>query len=191
MEKDVRLEAIPELETPRFLLRGMRLLDAQSLLVFMSDHDTMKYLTPHPVQGLEGMEKTIAKSLSQFKQQKEIPWVIIDKKTEEVIGMFRFHKLHFWHRKTELGAVLRNDFQQKGAMTEIFKEVLSFGFQTLGLNRIVGDIFADNIGSKRLLEKYGFHKDGTLRQTDFDGERYHDTIVYSLLHSEFCKIENK
>jgi ribosomal-protein-alanine N-acetyltransferase len=176
---------IPELESQHFLLRGMRLLDAKSMLVFMSDHETMKYMTPHPVQTVEEMEKTIAKSLSQFEQQQEIPWVIVDKKTEEVIGMFRFHKLHFWHRKTEMGAVLRKDFQQRGAMTEIFKEALSFGFHTLRLNRIVGDIFADNKGSQRLLEKYGFHKDGIPRQTDFDGERYHDTIVYSLLRSEF------
>jgi ribosomal-protein-alanine N-acetyltransferase len=73
----------------------------------------------------------------------------------------------------------------KKALTELLTIILSFGFNVLELNRIVGDIFADNIGSKRLLEKFRFHQDGILRQTDFDGERYHDTVVYSMLKSEF------
>jgi ribosomal-protein-alanine N-acetyltransferase len=73
MVHDIRMTMIPELETQHFLLRGMRLLDAKSMLVFMSDHETMKYMTPHPVQTLEEMEESIARSLSQFEQQKEIP----------------------------------------------------------------------------------------------------------------------
>lgn len=87
-----------------------------------------------------------------------------------------------------MGVVIHKDHQQKGVMSEILKAVLLYGFNVLGLNRIVGDIFAENKGSKRLLEKYGFRQEGILRQTDYDGERYFDTIVYSMLKSEFVRL---
>ncbi|MFA9556329.1 GNAT family N-acetyltransferase [Evansella sp. AB-rgal1] len=179
------LKDIPTIETQNFLLRGISLEDAESLYSFMSDRETMKYITPFPVTTLEEMENKVNDSIESFLRQKEIPWVIIHKADNELIGMFRFHKLHLWHKKTEMGAVIRDDFQRKGVMTEILKPLLEFGFLTLQLNRIVGDLFASNKGSQRLMGKFGFHKDGQLRQTDFDGEEYHDTIVYSLLKSEY------
>lgn len=84
-----------------------------------------------------------------------------------------------------MGAVIRKEYQNKGVMTEVLDVVLDFGFHTLRLNRIVGDIFAGNEGSRRLMERFGFKKEGVLRQTDFDGEKYHDTVVYSLLQAEY------
>ena len=176
---------IPELETERYLLRGMTENDAAKLYTIMSDRETMKFITPHPVKSVKQMEEDIKTSIHKFAMKTEIPWVIIHKQTKELIGMFRFHKLHFWHKKAELGAIVKVEYQKTGVMTEIFTEALSFGFNELKLNRIVGDIFEGNQGSEKLLNKFGFHKDGQLRQTDFDGEKYHDTIVFSLLRTEY------
>lgn len=176
---------IPTLETENYRLRGISLEDTPNLFEFMSDRETMKFITPHPVQTLKEMQEKISGHLENFQKQKEIPWVIIEKESADVIGFFRLHKLHMWHRKAEMGTVLHQDYQRKGVMTEVISCILPFGFHELGLNRIVGDLFAENQGSKRLLEKFGFHQDGILRQTDFDGTQFHDTIVFSLLKDEF------
>ncbi|MCU9612568.1 GNAT family N-acetyltransferase [Caldibacillus lycopersici] len=178
---------IPVLETENYRLRGVTIGDAADLFMFMRDSDTMKFITPHLVKTVEEMEEKINNHLQNFLQSKEIPWVIITKETDKVIGMVRFHKLHLWHRKTEIGVAICKEYQGKGVMTEVMKELLRFGFLELKLNRIVGDIFAENIGSKKLLEKFGFHQDGILRQTDFDGVEYHDTIVYSMLKQEYVE----
>ncbi|WP_328703155.1 GNAT family N-acetyltransferase [Alkalihalobacterium elongatum] len=183
------LVEIPTLETKHFLLRGMTKDDVSSLFVFMSNEDTMKYITPHPVKTMEELQTNIETSLNNFEAEKEIPWVVVQKENDEVIGMFRFHKLNLWHKKTEMGVVIRKDFQKSGVMSEILQQILSFGFNTLELNRIVGDIFAENQGSEKLLLKYGFKREGTLRQTDFDGSRFHDTVVFSLLKSDYYKME--
>lgn len=179
------LTAIPELETPDYLLRGVALTDASSLLSFMSDKHTMKFITPNPVQTRQEMERKIKSYLDGFKEKKEIPWVIINKQDGDLIGQFRLHKLHVWHQKAEMGAVIRDDFQKKGVMTEILKVLLPFVYEGLKLNRLVGDIFSENIGSRKLLEKFGFKKEGVLRHTDYDGERFHDTVVYSMLRHEY------
>lgn len=184
LNEEILIE-IPVLHTDNYLLRGVSLEDVPYLFPFMSDRETMKYITPHPVESMEQLHLNMLESLDNFKKQKEIPWVIINKKTQEIVGFFRFHKLNFWHKKTEMGVVIKKDAQKSGVMTEVLTTVLPFGFNTLGLNRIVGDIFSENKGSEKLLNKFGFKKEGVLRQTDFDGSRYHDTVVYSLLKNEF------
>ena len=182
---ELTLKDIPTLETKNYLLRSVDVEDANALFEFMSDHETMKYITPTPVTSIKVVREKIASNLKNFKHSKEIPLVIVSKAKNEVIGFFRFHKLQLWHKKAEMGAILRNDFQQKGVMTEILPVILEFGFNQLDLNRIVGDIFADNMGSERLLQKFGFTQEGRLREIDFDGTRYHDTIVFSLLKAEY------
>ena len=185
MTIDSFFSEIPTLTTENYVLRGLTLDDTQSIYSFMSDPVTMQYITPHPVQTEEELSAVLEKYLQDYQERKGIPWVIINKFNHEVIGVFRFHKLHLWHKKAEMGVVIHKDYQHRGVMTEVLKDILDFGFNQLGLNRIVGDIFAENIGSKKLLMKYGFKKEGQLRQTDFDGEQFHDTVVYSLLQSEY------
>ncbi|MFC4558293.1 GNAT family N-acetyltransferase [Virgibacillus kekensis] len=185
MDTESIFKSVPELYTKNYLLRGLIVDDAAELFLFMQDTETMKYITPTPVKSERAMKEEVQRQLEKYELQKEIPWVILNKENGELIGKFSYHKLHMWHRKAEMGVVIRKEYQRSGVMTEIMPEVLRFGFQTLNLNRIVGDIFAENRGSERLLEKHGFIKEGVLRQTDFDGERYHDTVVFSLLKPEY------
>ncbi|WP_421384940.1 GNAT family N-acetyltransferase [Bacillus salacetis] len=181
----IQLDSIPFLETENYCLSEMREDHAEQMYVFLGNRDTMKFLTPHPPESVWEVTETIQQSLNQFHKQKEIPWVIKEKGTKNIIGMFRLHKLNFWHKKTEMGVVISKDFQNRGVMTEILPTVLSFCFLELGLNRVVGDIFAGNDGSRKLLLTHGFKQEGVLRQTDFDGEGYHDTVVFSLLKEEY------
>jgi len=184
-------KGIPILETENYILRGVTGQDVPALFTFLSDKETMKFITPHPIKTEAEVSDAVQDSLENFQEQKEIPWVIIDKKTDRLIGQFRFHKLHLWHKKTDMNVVISKKHQSTGVMTELMEKVLEFGFEILDLNRIVGDIFAGNARSKKLLENYGFHKDGIMRQTDFDGERYHDTVVYSMLRSEYDSFKSK
>lgn len=180
---------IPILESKHYILRGITLEDSKELFDMLNNKETMKYITPNPVKSVEEVEELIANYRIRFLEKKEIPWVIIEKESGRVIGQFRLHKVHTWHRKAEMGAVIREEFQRKGVMSEVVQGLLPFVFETLKLNRLVGDIFAENEGSRKLLEKYRFTKEGVLRHTDFDGERFHDTVVYSMLRSEYLEMK--
>ncbi|WP_042143264.1 GNAT family N-acetyltransferase [Paucisalibacillus sp. EB02] len=178
---------IPTLETKHYLLRGITIDDSSELFSILGNKETMTYITSNPVKSIEEVRELISTYLSSFLEKKEIPWVIIEKKTGLVVGQFRLHKLHIWHQKAEMGAVIREEFQRKGVMSEVLQSLLPFVFETIKLNRLVGDIFAENEGSRKLLEKYSFTKEGILRNTDFDGERFHDTVVYSMLRREYLE----
>ncbi|RNA69294.1 GNAT family N-acetyltransferase [Alteribacter keqinensis] len=176
---------IPDLKTADFLLTRVKAEDSVDLFSIFKDKETMKFITPHPVTSLEQMEEKMAAIISLMREGKEAAWIIRPTDNNEAAGLFRFHKIHKWHQKAEMNAVLSPVYQNSGVMTQILPRVLSFGFEELKLNRIAGDIFIENQGSRRLLEKNGFHCDGILRQTDFDGERFYDTAVYSILRDEY------
>ncbi len=180
-------QKLPEIRSAHYVMRSLVNEDYPFLYPILCDKETMKFITPHPVTSFEEVKELLDAYIENYIQHKELPWTIINKQTNEVVGIFRFHKLNLWHRKTEMGVVIRKEYQKKGVMTELLNEILKFGFDTLNLNRIVGDIFAKNIGSRRLLEKFHFTKEGVLRQTDFDGYSFHDTVVYSLLRTDYKK----
>jgi [ribosomal protein S5]-alanine N-acetyltransferase len=185
MQEKQLLSEIPTLHTKRFTLRSLTIEDTRALFSILSNKKTMKFITSNPVKSEEEVQKVIAKYLTRFLEQKELPWVIIETGSQRIIGQFRLHKLDLWHKKAEMGAVIHEDYQRKGVMTEILTIMIPFVFETLKLNRLVGDIFAGNEGSRKLLEKFGFKKEGVLRQTDFDGKNYHDTVVYSMLAEDY------
>lgn len=149
------MDQIPVFKLKNYTMRGVRKEDTPALFPCMSDRDIMKFITPHPVQTIAEIEEDLTGRLEGFQQQKEIPWVV-ENGNKEVIGMFRFHKLNFWHKRTEMGAIIHPNFQRSGVMTEVFRTVIPFGFEELRLNRIAGDIFAKNEGSRQLLKKFGF-----------------------------------
>lgn len=177
---------IPVIQTDHYALRELRLKDSSALYSFLADTETMKFITPHPAASEQEVREKIQTYLVRFRKGTEIPWVVEEKGNGTVIGIVRLHKIHSWHKKAELGAVLRKESQNKGVMSEVLESVLAFAFHELGLNRIVGDLFAENEASEKLMIKFGFQKEGRFRQTDFDGREFHDTIVYSLLKNEFA-----
>lgn len=70
-------------------------------------------------------------------------------------------------------------------MTEALKEVLNFGFTTLNLHRIEALVASWNIPSVKLLQHYGFTKEGTMREDYVVNGKHEDSDCYSLLKREW------
>jgi len=113
-------------------------------------------------------------------------WNIIDKETGRTIGSVGFHSWYVEHERAELGYNLHNDFQGKGLMTEILKRVLAYGFNEMQLNRVEAFVSPDNMPSIALMKKFGFVREGLLRQhfKTPDGA-IHDSAAFGLLKGEF------
>jgi RimJ/RimL family protein N-acetyltransferase len=71
-------------------------------------------------------------------------------------------------REVDLGYRFRVDYWGRGIATESSTAVLQYGFETLGLDRIIGLVLPANTGSIRVLEKVGMHLDGTI---EYFGEK--------------------
>jgi RimJ/RimL family protein N-acetyltransferase len=73
----------------------------------------------------------------------------------------------------------------KGYGTEATRLIVSYGFSALHLNRIMLTVYAGNPGGIKAYKKAGFQQEGILRQAGYRNGTYHDSIVMSILRSEW------
>ena len=110
-----------------------------------------------------------------------VNWAIRNKE-KKLIGVVGFHDGINDH-KAEIGYWLAKPYWGQGIMSSAVEEVCKIGFNKLGLSRITANVFEQNIGSARVLEKCGFtleavclknhyKKDGKI----FNGKLYAKTI---------------
>ena len=85
-----------------------------------------------------------------------------------------------------LGYSLGENFWGHGFMTETAKVVVDFGFETMHLDLISATCYPFNVCSRRVLEKLGFHYEGTLALAEkrYDGQVF-DKDCYSLAKSTY------
>lgn len=114
---------------------------------------------------------------------------LIDKITGSIIGWCGYHTWHLDHSRAEIGYTLTNDdFKEKGIMTEALFSIVEYGFKKMDLNRIEVYIEPDNIPSLKVIQKLNFKKEGHLREHYRKNGVVEDSLVFSLLKSEY---ENK
>ena len=119
-------------------------------------------------------------------------FLIILNETNKPIGECGFHTWNKTHRRAELFYLLRqNEYKQQGIMTEALRYVLNYGFTELQLHRIQACVAIENIASVRLIQKYGFTREGTSREDYCVNGINEDSEVYSLLKWEWDKQNNK
>lgn len=99
----------------------------------------------------------------------------------EAVGLVWLFRIDEFDRRAEIGYWIAPDEQGNGYGTEALELGVRFAFRGLGLHKVVARVFAFNEGSKRVLEKVGFRKEGDLREHHFvDGEHV-DTLLFGLL----------
>lgn len=84
-----------------------------------------------------------------------------------------------------LGYWIHPDRQGEGYATEAARLAVTHGFDELRLHRISATILAQNVASKRVVEKLGFVHEGTKRDDAFLDGAYADREVYAVLRDEW------
>jgi ribosomal-protein-serine acetyltransferase len=93
--------------------------------------------------------------------------------------------LDWTHRSTSVGYWLGERYQGRGLMTRAVAAVVEHAVSVWQLNRIEIRAAVGNARSRAIPQRLGFRAEGTLREAERVGDRYLDTVVYSLLASEW------
>ncbi len=174
-----------ELSTRRLFLRPLRLDDAPGMFAIYSDPQTMRYWSSRPVTELEQAAHKIAEDLQLQAGGSAVFWSIVLPKTGRVIGKFTLFHVDTVNHRAELGYVLHRQFWRKGYGSEVLAAMLETAFDTFGLHRLEADIDPDNLASLALLGKFGFRREGLMRERWRLGEEWRDSVVMSLLAPEW------
>lgn len=89
-----------------------------------------------------------------------------------------------YEKSAELGYWLAEEYWGRGVMTEAVRQICREAFARYGILRIFAEPFADNRGSRRVLEKAGFTCEGTMRNGVFKNGRVRSYCMYALLREE-------
>lgn len=109
------------------------------------------------------------------------------KENDEMIGYIAIIEFDWINRSAQWGGVTIGDInmQGKGYGFQATLLMLNHVFNELGLVRFYGYWLASHKPSINLAIKLGFREEGTLRNNVFKLGEYHDTIILSILKSEF------
>jgi ribosomal-protein-alanine N-acetyltransferase len=177
----INFQPFPVLTTERLVLRRPQWSDIDEMFKYRSDKELMRHI-PHRYATSKGEIEEMMHRINRLIDNNEgINWAITLKGDDTIIGMVGY--VHFIkdHYRGEIGYILHTPYHGTGIMMEAFNAAIDHGFNKFGLHSIEAVVNAENIPSKRLLEKRGFTKDAFFRDYLYHGGRFVDANVYSLL----------
>ena len=84
----------------------------------------------------------------------------------------------------EIGYMILNEYSNKGLATEAVKQVCTFAFKVLSLEKITANVFQPNIASIRVLLKNGFKYKGAIPNAVVKDGNVYDLLIYGLTDKE-------
>jgi RimJ/RimL family protein N-acetyltransferase len=86
----------------------------------------------------------------------------------------------------ELGWVIAPTHAGQGYATEAAAELLRICFQDLGVRRVIAQCLADNLASRRLMERLGMRlEDHAVRESLHRSGQWVDSMRYAILREEW------
>ncbi|WP_207511398.1 GNAT family N-acetyltransferase [Longitalea luteola] len=174
------------LETPRVLLRLMTQQDFDLLLPLTKDQSIWKYFT-NDLSKEQELSNWMQKLLAERAQEVRMPFVVIDKHSNEICGCTSYLNISFYDKRLEIGSTwLGTSFMGTGVNREAKFALLSFAFEVMKMERV--EIKTDNLNerAKAALLKVGMKPEGVLRSHMLmHDNRRRDSIYFSILKSEW------
>jgi [ribosomal protein S5]-alanine N-acetyltransferase len=179
------------LETERLIIRDFREEDWHDVHQYVSDPEVVKYMPFGP----NTEEDTKTNMQRTFANRKELPRVhynfaLVNKQSNKVIGGCELSIQNAENKEAMLGYLLNRKYWNQGYITEATRKVIAFGFEQLGLHRIIASCDPANTGSYRVMEKIGMQREGYLREERMFKGVWRDFLLYSILEKEWAIRKN-
>jgi RimJ/RimL family protein N-acetyltransferase len=179
------MTATPTLSTDRLILRPFNLNDAARVRELAGEREVaaMTANIPHPYE--EGMaEEWISHHEHSLENGTGVTLAIVLQSEDSLIGAMGL-VLDKTHHSAELGYWIGKPYWNQGYCTEAATEVLRYGFEILGLNRVQARHMTKNPASGRVMEKVGMSHEGVLRQSLNRFGAFEDAAMFSILRDEY------
>jgi len=150
---------VPVVRTERLILRGFTPTDVTPYHALFNDPEVTRYL---PIKGepvaMDRVERAMARVEEHWRDRGYGIWAVSDATTGRFLGQCGLNAVE------EAGEIevlyeLAREAWGRGLATEAAEAAVRFGFDTVGLGRIVAYAVAENRASTRVMEKVGMHRE--------------------------------
>lgn len=175
------------LEDDSVQLRPLAINDFDHLLPFaLHEPELWDHSSVHAI-GETGLKHYLLKALKGRKDEKEYPFIVIDKRTNEFAGSTRFYDIQLNTGCLQLGYTwYGKKFQGTGLNKHCKYLLLRFAFEQMGFERVEFRADYTNQRSIAAMKSIGCTVEGVLRSNVIrhNGTR-RDSIVLSILRHEW------
>lgn len=175
------------LEDDCVLLRPLQVDDWQNLLYFAEYEQDIWQYSLVPVGSEANLKAYINSALAARETQKEYPFIVYDKRTQQYAGSTRFYDVQLANNTLQLGYTwYGKQFQRTGLNRHCKYLLLQFAFETLDMQRVEFRADTNNARSIAAMKAIGCTVEGILRShliLPNGGRR--SSIVLSILKDEW------
>ena len=184
-----------EFESERLRFRKFHENDAETVLRWGSNPDNVKYTKFDGSNKIEESRKFIADCimLAVTDDCLDFEFAVESKETGDMIGSVQIICIN--EHEASLGYSFLPEHWNKGYGTECVKELIKFGFNKLGLHRIIAKCDAEHYASYNIMQKAGMRREGYFiknrRGNIVLNHEWRDELFYAILREEwekFCTV---
>lgn len=179
------------LTTPRITIRTMNPRDLEGFLIYRINPEIVKY------QSFDTMTRERAIGFIQSQQNKNFgnpgEWVQYSVElnaTNTIIGDCAIQLDEADPRIARVGITISHLHQSQGYGREVFKAILLFLFDQVGIHRVEETVDTENIASITLLKKMQFRKEGHFVENIFDRGKWISEYQYAMLKREWNDLKD-
>lgn len=137
------------------------------------------------------IEKYMSLAMDQKSKGSSLPFAVIDKRSNKIIGSTRYCNADSVNHRVEIGYTwYSKSYQRTSVNTECKKLLLSHAFEELKVIAVEFRTNWFNQPSRQAIARLGAKQDGVLRNHQrLPNGSYRDTVVFSILNSEWAGVK--
>ncbi|HEV2973182.1 MAG TPA: GNAT family protein [Pirellulales bacterium] len=144
-------------------------------------HDANQYNAAQTEMWLRGLPATSKRySVFEWLNSPSVPV-----QCGEFVGLVRIDRIDSINRNCAVGLDLVPQHRGKGLSAKVYAWLLDYLFHQLNMHMVYLEVLESNERAIHVYERLGFRVDGRLRQRIFRNGTYEDSILMSLLRSEY------
>lgn len=187
------------LMTERLILREYRWEDIEKHHLLISDPSIMYYIQDVFSSSRKESEENLRNAIEDIDNPSRTKvYLVIETGEGEYVGGIGYtvSEKNPAGKRVEIGYFIYPQFWGKGYTTEALKELINYAFCEDSVYRIDGTCIADNIASRKVMEKCGFVFEGERRKFEWNHNKLKSRYVFGLLKDEWegmcngCKAGN-
>lgn len=182
-----------KLVNDRAMLRLMHLNDIESLFNIVEGNKEIWTYLIAKMDSYQDMEQYVEVAIKGFEGETDLPFVVVDQKTNEIVGSTRLYSISNDNKTVELGQTWYHPSVHRTSInTECKYMLLQYAFEELHMLRVQIKTDLRNEKAQSAIERLGAVKEGVLRnERQLPNGYVRDAVVYSIIASEWPVIKEQ
>jgi RimJ/RimL family protein N-acetyltransferase len=169
-------------------LKPTELSDVPQIVALRNDPSTFLHLHDANQYNLTQTEAWLRSLPAASKRYSVFDWLNAPSapaQCGEFLGLVRIDRIDSVNRNCAVGLDLVSQHRGKGLAAKVYARLLDYLFHQLNMHMVYLEVLESNERATHVYERLGFRVDGRLRQRVFRNGTYEDSILMSLLRSEY------